>query len=682
MKVEGSAPRRVAVASRQLAFVPAAITMAVLAGLLTATGGFFEREWMPAGIGLGAVALAAALGSARILAIPRGSVVALAALWALTAWLALSMLWADSPGRAWNQSALFLTTALVVTLLTLAPWRTASADMLFGAFALSVTIVCGFELASAVAAEELTGRFLEDRWADPLGYPNGTAALAVMGALVALVLSARPDRHWALRGPALGMATFLAGFAVLPQSRGAVIGAALGVAAALALGPARWRLLVRLAIVGAAVALAARPAFDVYGAASAEQPIGPALAETLRLLVVGGAAATVTGLVLAWVEGRVRLGRRGQRVSQLAGVAFAVLALVALLTAAIGQADRIERELRGQWASFTQPAPSVDGELDEAGSVRNGNRLLDTDPLQRYDYWRVSLDGFADAPLLGLAAGGFADRYTAERRHQKHSRYPHNLTLRVLGEAGVVGALLVLALVGAVAAGLARRVRTMDAGQRGVTAAAVAMAVAFSAHAQFDWLEAFPVLLGPAIAFPLVALVAASAGSSGPVWVRIPRPALAAAAALLVLGVGGVASQWLAVRYRDRAAQNWPADPAVAYRDLDRAARLNPLGATPRMIEGVIALNRRDLVRARQAFAQAIEREDPWLAHFELALVAALEDDRAEALEHLERARSRNPLEPALDVAERRLRRGRPIDPEALNGQLLESPLFLRRRLI
>ena len=95
----------------------------------------------------------------------------------------------------------------------------------------------------------------------------------------------------------------------------------------------------------------------------------------------------------------------------------------------------------------------------------------------------------------------------------------------------------------------------------------------------------------------------------------------------------------------------------------NRAATLNPLSPEPALIEGRIAQQRGDLRRARSAFAEAATRSpQAWYPRFALGLAASAGGDRGQAKRHLRAALGRNPRDPLLADALRRVEGADPLD--------------------
>jgi Tfp pilus assembly protein PilF len=97
------------------------------------------------------------------------------------------------------------------------------------------------------------------------------------------------------------------------------------------------------------------------------------------------------------------------------------------------------------------------------------------------------------------------------------------------------------------------------------------------------------------------------------------------------------------------------------------------LSARPDLVSGAIAMRVDDFGRAEEAFERALDRqESSWYAELELAVVAALEGRRDEALARLDRAEALNPLEEAVDLVREGVLTGEPVDPHVLDTLFLQ----------
>lgn len=678
-----------------LRLAPSAGVLVVWGVLMNVSGGFRPGTWLPAGLLLAGLLALAITGGRRVLPEPGPARLALLCLIGLTAWSFLSLLWSDAPALTWEAADLLLVALLGAWTLALAPWRATTATGLLLAFSGLAGLSCLIALLSATSATDLTDRFTDGRFMPPLDYPNATAAFGFMAAIPALLYAARPGGHPVAKGLSQGLAVFLGAYALLPQSRGSILG---GLATLLILAvmvPFRWRMTLHSAVFALALIAVSGAAGDLYTAAFVRRHASNAVDVAAREIVIAALVSIVAGAVLAAAADSFEIGRRAGRRARRAGLALTALCVLALGAVGVANSSTISNELSDQWRSLRHPG------VDYAGNVANqaSGRLSSIDPLERYDYWRVSLDGFKNAPLWGMGAGGFEYHYTLERRYPKVARYPHNLVMKVAGDLGLVGLLLAGGFVVVAGAGLVPRRGRFHSPEAAVAAAGLATLGYFVAHGFFDWLEAYPVLAGPALAFPLVALAVRgraerlAALEEGTAEVRKPdarhfapdprRRGLAIGTAVLagLLVAYALGAPWLALRYRQRAAEEWRTAPGAAYADLRKAGSLNPLSAEGYVLEGVIALTRGDLATARTGFDDALARQSDWLPHFGLAVVAAARGDRAEAAAQLATARRLNRLDPNLPQLSRRLLSGRKVDPAQAIHDVLVSPLFESNRV-
>lgn len=659
--------------------VPAAGVLVVWIVLMFRSGGYHPGTWLPAGLVLAVLLGLAVLSTGRMLPAAGDRRTALALLLAFTAWCFASLLWSDARGPTWEAANLLLVAVLGAWTLALAPWRTRTAQAAGILVALGAAAACLAALLSALAAADLTSRFEDFRFSPPLDYPNTSAAFAFMAAIPALLLASRPDASIPAKALAQGLATFLCAYALLPQSRGSVLGGAAALVILFVVAGFRWRLCLHVVLLAVAVAFASGPIADVYTAASQTGTASDALRDAFTSMLIATAGATILGALLALAEDRMDIEAEWSGTARRGAIVAGALAAVAVIGLGVAKADAIGDTLSDQWDALTHPGQEFEGDRADSGA----SRLTSTDPLERYDYWRVAVGGFTANPVLGMGAGAFEQRYALERRYPKPSRYPHNVFLKVLGDTGLVGTGLLIGFLMVIGRGLLRaRARTTR--ERVIAATALATLAYFLAHGSFDWLEAYPVLAGPALALPLVALAVRERADrtrggqpvEGPAAPSTGRPVLvwAATGAVLLGAAVSLVAPWVSLRYRERAQETWRADPSKAYRDLDRAASLNPFDPKPLVSQGVIALARGDVAVARDGFAGALERQEAWLPHFGLALLAADAGDRQGARRELDAALALHPEDPVLPEVAERVLAGRDIDPVALLRAGLAAP--------
>lgn len=493
----------------------------------------------------------------------------------LTAWSALSILWAAAPDLAWldaNRAAIGLCALVVGTglgaLIPRAP----------RAFGLGLAAAAMPPLVWALGTRVFPAALGDDRalarLADPLGYWNGLALLAVFAVPGLLWLAACPDRD-RMRG---GMPLAGAGLAVvatvvlLTYSRGGIFAGALACAVALAILPGRGRGLAALVAGGAGAALPA--AYGLTDPALTADRLPVDLRESAGLglgwrLVVGVAL----GAALAWALPRAaeRIGLEGVRGRRAGLAALAVLAVGVVVATAATPAGR--DWVGDRWAE-------VQGEGGDAVANDPG-RIVSAAGNQRAAWWGQAWRGFASSPVLGEGAGGFRLVHLAERRvdnDRLRTTETHDVLLRTASGLGIVG----LALLAALAAGVVWGVlRAMVDHPRPELALPLSVLAAFALQSAIDWTWAIPALAIPAFAAAGVVLAAAAPGVA-PGARRAGGPAVAVLAALVVVAAASALLPWWSARLADSAGGALAADrPRLALERAGDAHALNPLALEP-----------------------------------------------------------------------------------------------------
>lgn len=650
-----------------LGIAPAAGLLAVLIWWAIQDGGYAPVIWLPGGLALIGVALVVLLAGPRRPPLSRAGMVAVAAFLGFVAWSALSVAWAESPGVAYEGALRTAIYALCFLVAVALPWslRSASAAAIVYLVAVIVLGIVALIVASQVGTDDLDRRFLEARFGWPLGYPNANAALWTMAAVPALVLGSRRETMALLRPVLLAGSALLLDLALLGESRGWLLSLPVIALLTVVLVPNRVRLALFALPVAAAVALSAGPIVHVYQVAGQGS-----LAERQAVVAAIGPAADrielVCVILLALCAVLVVIDRRIGVPASTARLAGRITLGIVVLAAAAG--------LVGGWVA-------VDGHpgrrIDRAWQDFKANRA--NQPGQshfaavgstRYDFWRVGLNEIRAHPLVGLGQDNFSEAYLRSRRNPfEEPRWTHSLELRLLVHTGLVGLVLfALFLGGVLAAALGR-------GDRGRSAAGAALllpALVWVVHGSVDWLWEYPVLTGTALAWAGAAVALGRGPSTGEPpaepsrWARVgtARPTrLAIAATLLILLAIPTFAAFAGERLTDRASRGWAADPQAAFDDLRQAEQLQPLGARPALVAGLIALQTGDQARARSELDRAISRRpQDWFARFAAGLAATTRGDLKGAREHYRRALSANPREMVVITALRRLYSRGPLD--------------------
>jgi hypothetical protein len=464
------------------------------------SGGFFDRPRLIAGVAAWALVVVAAVAAPRPLPSSRAGRLALAGLFLLTAWTALSLTWAPIGGRAEDDLqrlllylAFFLTAVALLRGATVRRW-------LEPAMAGGALIVVGYGLTERLlpgVLEFARSRTASGRLEQPLTYWNAEGAVAAAGLILMVRIAGDPERPKGLRaaaavaGVALGLGVYLT------FSRGALAAVGGGMVVLFTLAPqARPQLRAAVAVLGAA-ALAALVSSRLPTVESLHRgEIGDAGEGLLMLAALVVLAAAAAALV-------VRRPRREPRAPSLPvsrPAVVLVLSVAALLVAAIG-ATALEGQPQG-----TSPQETTSAE--RFGSIDSN----------RYRYWRVALDSWADHPLIGLGSGGFLVEWRRERDRVDESPDAHSLYIETAAELGLIGLGGLLLFLGGVGAAAVRLYGRDPAAATGLAAALAAWAI----HSGLDWNWEMPAVTLQAL---LLAAAMIAWSEAGDAVGRDPSPA-------------------------------------------------------------------------------------------------------------------------------------------------------------
>jgi O-Antigen ligase len=481
---------------RQLRLAVAGVVLATPTVLAFFSGGYFGV--IHGQVGVLVTTLAWLLAAVVIALEPepfppsRAGRVALAALTAFVAWSALSLLWsplldpglADVERSALYLAAFFLGCAALRGRVTL---RLVEPALLAG-----VAVVCAYALATRLLpgiVESASGFRAGSRLDQPLTYWNVMGALAAMGLMLAVHGASDARRGARLRIAAMALTPALGLTLFLTVSRGAHIAAIAG-AAVLVLAARNRRALdsavlgVALVTLMAGLATPFSGVVELHGSVSTREAQGAAV---LGLLLTVCAAGALCQAMLLRLEARGLTWTDAVRSRRaLAGVA----AVVAVVVVALGVAAFAGGDV--------EPAPR-----DTLAQGPERFRTLETN---RWRYWRVALDTFAEEPLGGSGIHGFAADWLERRDIAEGVQDAHSLYIETLTELGLPGLVFLGLFLGG--AGLA----LWRAGEPGWLAAAAVWAV----HAAVDWDWEMPSLTLIAIALAAAATAtAASTQSAG-----------------------------------------------------------------------------------------------------------------------------------------------------------------------
>jgi len=462
--------------------VSAALAASLIAGptlLAFFSGGYFDRPRLIAGILAWAAVLAAVVLARRPLPRGTGGRIALAGLAALCGWTALSLLWTPIGGATGDdlqRVLLYLGYFGACAVFFRAAWV---GEWLEPALAGGTLIVTGYALSGRLVPDlvELSRSVTAGgRLEQPLTYWNASGALAALGVVLCVRLLGDTRRDARLRAAAAAAAVPLAVGVYLSLSRGVLAALAVGLSVLVAVAPDG-----RAQLRAAAIALLTSvPATVVAGALPAVRTLdgsaGARRAEGLVMLVVVAGLAGVAAL-LAWRDARSARPAGAPlraRHRALATVGVGIVLLGALLGAAA-----LESQPESRTPAF--------------GANPQRLRSLDSN---RYSYWRVALDTFAEHPLQGIGSGAFVVEWLQQRDVDDPTREPHSLYLGTLAELGLVG----FAALAAFVWGVAAAARELWRREAAVAAGPIAALVLLAAHAGIDWDWEMPALTMVALA--------------------------------------------------------------------------------------------------------------------------------------------------------------------------------------
>jgi O-antigen ligase len=483
----------------------------------------------------------------------------------------------------------------------------------------------------------------------PLGYWNANGA--VCGVAIAMLLWTSRQASWSwLRWLSVGVMPAVLLTLYFTYSRGGLLALVVAVACLLALSRDRLWLLGTL-VVGATGAvpaiLAVQDRRDLADNIASQAAVDQGV--TVLLILLAGTVLTLLAFAaLRRVEGREgRLAGRAVAASRspalLGGIALTLgLAAIVLAIAVGGRA----------WDQFSSP--------DLYFPDKPEQHFGDLSGAGRYDFWRVAIDAFGDDPLRGQGAGAYQFSWEHDRSIDMAVHDAHSLYLEAFAELGLIGGVLVLALIGGVLWWGFLAWRSVDGVERERNAALLAVALALAVGAAFDW---FWELAGIEAIFFLTAGVLVSARCAQLAGAPRRESMGRTEGRRYGLALTGLGMAWIAalalvgpllVEREVKASQKAAADGniAAAISHADTARSIEPWAASPYVQLGLIAEFQGDYPAAIARMTQAIDREDRnWQLYYLRSGMRAEAGDNAGAEADLERAHELNPLEPRVQVS-------------------------------
>ena len=620
----------------------------LIVGLALGGGGFDLSSRHIAGLAVWLLVVALlVLGAASRATLGRAFYWGAGLIGGLALWSALSSLWSGSI----ELSVIEADRVLVYLAFFLAAFLIAQTDerrQRFGeGIAIALALVAFLSLGSRLLphlleVENSLGSGPRTRY--PLGYWNANGVAFGIGAAMLLWMSRR-SLFAALRWLAVASLPFLLLALYLTYSRGGLLSLLVACGCLLVLSHDRLWLLGTLAI-GAVATLPAVLSVQAHRS----------LAENFDTDAVTGQGVTVLLILLAGVALALLLFAGLRRIESrgLAGKAVElsrnpqVLRRIALVAALVGIAAAVAVAGRA-WDQFT----SSDVQFPQDPK----HHFTQLSGAGRDEFFRVAIDSFAEQPVLGHGAGTYVFSWNELRDLEMPVHDAHSLYLEAFAELGLVGGILVLALIGTLLWTAFAAWRDSGGARRELHAVLFAAMLAFAVGAAIDWLweiaalgAVFFLAAGAAVAARVQQLAQARASVDGE---RVAQRRFGlAVVGLAVAWISAVALVGPLLVDRELTASEDAAergDLVAAVNHADTARSIEPWAASPYVLLGLLAEAQGEYVTASGRLAQAINREDRnWQLYYLRARVerAAGNDEAARA--DIAKARQLNPLAPEL----------------------------------
>jgi hypothetical protein len=592
------------------------------------------------------VLLGVAVGALPNLRTNRLALAAVAVLLAFAAWTAFSLTWTESVEKTAADLAR-VATYLGVFVLAVSSRRSGQGSRMVAAVAAGIAFVATVGLLSRLhpawfPSADQTAQFLtsgEERLSYPLDYWNGLAALIAIGLPLALHLAADSRRVWARALFAASLPAFVLAI-YFTLSRGGIGGAVVALAVYLAFATDRIPKVVTLGIGvaggGMLVLLASHRDALVHGhsTAAAHSQGNQMIVYAAIVCVLVGLAQTAFTIALAH-RGRPRWTTVSKGNARRGTLAAAVMIVVALVV--VDAPGHLEQA----WNDFKRPS---------AEAAMGTGRLSSLAGESRYQFWSSAVREAKHEPITGTGSGTFQVWWTRDGDTGEPVIDTHNLYLQVLGELGIVGFALIVALACINLAGGGVMVTRADGTRRSLLAAALAGCSVLWTTSLFDWMWKLPVL--PVATLLLAAVLLGTTDRTEEDRPLSPWPRVATVV-LSAIAIAAVAIPLTATTFlRESQAEAQERDYVAALKDTRSAQNVIPGAAGPWLQEGLLLETNGEFAAAAKAVAKATEKEpDEWRTWLVLSRIEAENGRPNAAIAAYRRARSLNPLNPIFDRA-------------------------------
>ncbi len=609
---------------------------ALLAWLAFDNGAYASLTWGAAAV---AVWWAVALAAAGVLPVVRPAAPArmvAAALAALALLSLVSTTWAADAQRAYADAAriaLYLGVFVLVSLLarrdTLAAWLDGLTLGLIAIALLALASRLFPSLGLGQGGQSILPEVVT-RLSYPLGYWNGLAIFVALAVplLLRRAISTGPS---AIRLLAVAAIPVLAADVYLASSRGGAIVAAAGMVAFVVACGRPW------AAAGASLAGCAGSAVAVLALHSRHALVdGPVTSSAAR--AEGRSAALLVVLAaliaaLAWF-GLDRAGRKAKPSRRTGLIVIAVVLVGAI--AAIVAAHPVAR-----FDAFKQPPLSPNATGFTAAHLLSGSGS------GRWQFWSAAVDEWRTAKLAGKGAGSFDAWWAQHGTIALTTQDAHSVFFQALGELGLVGFVLVIAvLILGPALGFAR-LRGLAGQDRLAGAAAAATAAAFAVGAAIDWMWQLPAV---ALAGMIALALATAPGEGRPHRLRGRARALVAVPLVVIAFELVPLTAGLALDQSTNAARR--SDVPAAVTAALRAHSLEPWALAP-VVQLALLEESRGRLEAAQTWIDRARKTDggDWQTRLIASRIETKRGAVAEARADLAAARRLNPRSPLFSTS-------------------------------
>jgi O-antigen ligase len=645
----------------------ATVALLLLPGGLTVYLSFNAGGYFPNTVAFVAVLLAAVLvlraafakaalqGSSKLLGLAAG------ALALYTVWTLVSAVWSDSLGRSlleFDRAFLYL---LALVLFGSIARTSSQIRWIVRGLAVGIVFVCLVALTTRVLPDvwPISPNLGNNRLSYPLTYWNALGLLASLGIVFCFHLTCCLKEPRFVRVLAAGALPPLGATLLFTFSRGGIAAAVIGLVAYVVVDRPRG-LVSGLLVAAPTTAVAVTAAYNADLLATDNPTSAAAIdqGQDVALIVALCAAGAISlRWLLLLLDVRLATFRLQREINRPLLASAAVLSVAAVTVALL--ALHVPKTVGHQYDRFIEG-----NNVETAGDFRK--RLTDPGNNGRVDQWRVAVDGFENAKIIGQGAGTYQLVWARDRPDPSVVTDAHSLYVEVLGELGMVGSGLLALVLLAILIGFGARARGPN---RSVFAALLASALAWAFHAGIDWDWEMPVVT-------LWLFAAGGAVLAAPARNRPLRRLPPFGRALIALGTIAVAIVPILIMVSqarlddgiDAFRRDDCTDAIAAARSSRSALGMRP---QPYQLMGYCEARNGHERRAVSDMQKALDRDpDNWEYHYGLALAQATAgiDPRSEARTALRL----NPLDLATQDAEDRFRTENPQTWKREGGELLK----------